>query len=123
MYVETLSASLDLWNNRYGRNLINAFRELQEEGVLEIIGTPQGERMRFTSSRPAPDLRVVVTIVRAPSPDEVLDLAALQSGTQFLSSSAPDEPHEFDAILQLRLGVRSEALPFHMSEPEDHHGH
>ena len=37
MYVENLGASLDLWNNRYGRNLINAFRELQEEGVLEII--------------------------------------------------------------------------------------
>lgn len=37
MYVDNLSASLDLWNNRYGRNLINAFRELQEEGVLEII--------------------------------------------------------------------------------------
>ena len=37
MYVETLTSSLDLWNNRYGRNLINAFRELQEEGVLEII--------------------------------------------------------------------------------------
>src|SRR5690606_26334991 len=37
MYVENLSASLDLWNNRYRRNLINAFRELQDEGVLEII--------------------------------------------------------------------------------------
>src|SRR5437868_2724509 len=37
MYVENLSASLDLWNNRYKRNLINAFRELQDEGVLEII--------------------------------------------------------------------------------------
>jgi 1,4-alpha-glucan branching enzyme len=37
MYVDNLTASLDLWNNRYGRNLINAFRELQEEGVLEII--------------------------------------------------------------------------------------
>src|SRR3982751_1744561 len=37
MYVETLTASLDLWNNKYQRNLINAFRELQEEGVLEII--------------------------------------------------------------------------------------
>ena len=37
MYVESLSASLDLWNNRYQRNLINAFRELQDEGVLEII--------------------------------------------------------------------------------------
>ncbi len=37
MYVENLSSSLDLWNNRYDRNLINAFRELQDEGVIEII--------------------------------------------------------------------------------------
>ena len=37
MYVKTLSASLTLWNDKYKRNLINAFRELQEEGVLEII--------------------------------------------------------------------------------------
>ena len=37
MYVENLGASLDLWNNKYRRKLINAFRELQEEGVVEII--------------------------------------------------------------------------------------
>jgi 1,4-alpha-glucan branching enzyme len=37
MYVETLSAALDLWNNKYNRNLVNAFRQLQDEGVLEII--------------------------------------------------------------------------------------
>jgi 1,4-alpha-glucan branching enzyme len=37
MYVDNLGASLDLWNNRYKRNLIKAFGELQEEGVLEII--------------------------------------------------------------------------------------
>jgi 1,4-alpha-glucan branching enzyme len=37
MYVEHLSASLQLWEERYGRDLILAFRELQEEGVLEII--------------------------------------------------------------------------------------
>jgi len=37
MYVENLSMSLHLWNDRYGRNLVNAFRELQDEGVLEII--------------------------------------------------------------------------------------
>src|SRR6476620_622194 len=33
MYVEMLGAALDLWNNKYQRNLINAFRQLQEEGV------------------------------------------------------------------------------------------
>jgi 1,4-alpha-glucan branching enzyme len=37
MYIDTFSASLDLWNNRYKRNIINAFRELQDCGVLEII--------------------------------------------------------------------------------------
>jgi 1,4-alpha-glucan branching enzyme len=37
MYVESLNASRDLWNNRYKRNLISAFRELQDEGALEII--------------------------------------------------------------------------------------
>src|SRR5688500_8603647 len=37
MYVQNLGASLNLWNNKYNRNLINAFRQLQDEGVLEII--------------------------------------------------------------------------------------
>jgi 1,4-alpha-glucan branching enzyme len=37
MYVETLGAALSLWNERYERDLIRAFRELQDEGVLEII--------------------------------------------------------------------------------------
>lgn len=37
MYARNLSAALHLWNDKYNRNLINAFRELQDEGVLEII--------------------------------------------------------------------------------------
>jgi len=37
MYVENLTASLGLWNDRYKRNLVSAFRELQDEGVVEII--------------------------------------------------------------------------------------
>jgi 1,4-alpha-glucan branching enzyme len=37
MYVDNLTASLGLWNDRYRRNLVDAFRELQNEGVLEII--------------------------------------------------------------------------------------
>lgn len=37
MYVENLTSSLHLWNDRYKRNLVNAFRELQDEGVVEII--------------------------------------------------------------------------------------
>ncbi len=37
MYLEHLSAAHNLWTTRYNRNLINAFRELQDEGVIEII--------------------------------------------------------------------------------------
>ena len=37
MYQENLRASLNLWNDRYNRDLVGAFRELQDEGVLEII--------------------------------------------------------------------------------------
>ncbi|QQS40807.1 MAG: DUF1957 domain-containing protein [Acidobacteriota bacterium] len=37
MYVDFLESSLELWNDKYNRNLINAFRELQDKGVLEII--------------------------------------------------------------------------------------
>jgi 1,4-alpha-glucan branching enzyme len=37
MYADNLGAAFALWNDRYDRNLIRAFRELQDEGVLEII--------------------------------------------------------------------------------------
>src|SRR3954452_21204516 len=37
MYAENLSTSLQLWNERYKRNLVKAFGELQDEGVFEII--------------------------------------------------------------------------------------
>ncbi|HYO91389.1 MAG TPA: hypothetical protein VEQ40_07120 [Pyrinomonadaceae bacterium] len=37
MYFENLSAAHNLWTTRYQRNLVHAFRELQEEGVLEIM--------------------------------------------------------------------------------------
>ncbi len=37
MYVETLRAASELWHNRYAGNLVRAFRELQDAGVIEII--------------------------------------------------------------------------------------
>src|SRR5215212_8804284 len=37
MYDETLTSALALWNDRYDRDLVRALRELQDEGVLEII--------------------------------------------------------------------------------------
>ncbi|GIU81524.1 MAG: DUF1957 domain-containing protein [Acidobacteria bacterium] len=37
MYIEIFEVSLRLWNDVYKHDLISAFRQLQEEGVLEII--------------------------------------------------------------------------------------
>ncbi|MEP7148552.1 MAG: 1,4-alpha-glucan branching protein domain-containing protein [Acidobacteriota bacterium] len=37
MYSEGLRASLGLWNDRYKRDLVAAFRELQDIGAIEII--------------------------------------------------------------------------------------
>jgi len=37
MYAVNLRSSLGLWNDRYHRNLVAAFRELQDEGAIEII--------------------------------------------------------------------------------------
>src|SRR5687767_7358066 len=37
MYAEGLRASLGLWNDRYRRDLVGAFRQLQDEGAVEII--------------------------------------------------------------------------------------
>ncbi len=90
------------------------------QGVVEIVDTPSGERLRFTSSQPSPGLIAIATIKRNGSQDEVLELIDVQDGTQFLSKIAPGEPHEFDAVLRLQVSGRSEALPFHMVEPEGH---
>ena len=37
MYVEMLSEASFLWHNVYSKNLVKAFRDLQDKGVLEII--------------------------------------------------------------------------------------
>jgi 1,4-alpha-glucan branching enzyme len=37
MYADNLRASLGLWNDRYKRDLVGAFRELQDEGAIEVI--------------------------------------------------------------------------------------
>lgn len=93
------------------------------EGDIEIIDTPDGERMRFTSAQPVPGLLAVVVIERDRPHGEILNLIAEPSGTQFLSEIAPEEPHEFKAVLRLQLDALAESLPFHMEEPEGHGSH
>jgi cation diffusion facilitator family transporter len=92
-------------------------------GKVEIIDTPQGERMTFTASCAAPSLQASIEIDRDSGRVEALQLVSSDNPTRWMSTKAPEEPHEFAARLRLRSGERAEALPFTMTEPEDHHGH
>ena len=89
-------------------------------GIIEIIDTPAGERIRFTTSEVLPNLDAEIVIHREGEP-EVLLLAPVSNTAQFQSAAVPGEPHEFTAELRLRDGDRSEILPFRMHEPHGHH--
>ena len=92
-------------------------------GRVEIIDTADGERMTFTASRAERDLQASIEIDRGAGRVEALPLDRVaQETSRWISTTAPEEPHEFAARLTLRSGGRAEALPFRMSEPEDHHG-
>ncbi len=89
-------------------------------GLLEIVDTAEGERMRFTVSRHKRGLKAVVEI-RRPDHVEVLPLVASPTDHHALQSAeAPAEPHEFDAVLKLGSDDGSIDLPFRMEEPEGH---
>ena len=90
-------------------------------GVLTIIETDAGERFQLTLSRGV-GVEATVRIDRGAGGIETLALAAVagQPAT-YLSAMAPEEPHEFDAVLDLKHGETRAALPFHFAEPEHHH--
>ncbi|RWD86686.1 cation diffusion facilitator family transporter [Mesorhizobium sp.] len=94
-------------------------------GLLEIVDTPQGERMRLRLSRHAEGLRANIAIERSGGGVERLPLSPVGGDHHYLQSLvAPAEPHEFSARLQLVAGADSEDLPFAMAEPDGHHhGH
>lgn len=90
-------------------------------GRLEIVDTLQGERMRLTLARHAPSLAAMVVIDRPGGETEVLALREVAGDHRMLQSDiAPEEPHEFNAILNLTIGERDEKLPFTMKEPPGH---
>lgn len=91
-------------------------------GVLEIIDTVEGERMRLTVSSHAHDLQAVVEIQRPGAVVETLTLLASPNDHHALQSAeAPAEPHEFDAVLKLAAADSTDILPFRMEEPAGHH--
>ena len=92
------------------------------EGALEIIDTPQGERIQFATKRATAGLSAVICIARDGGVVETLTLnASRDDPAKFLSTAAPAEPHTFHGELALCVAGRTEVLPFHVVEPDDHH--
>ncbi len=90
-------------------------------GLVEIVDTPGGERMRLTLARHVEGLSAKVVIDRPDGP-EVLELMPNMDNHHSLTSHAvPAEPHEFNATLVLTASDTSETLPFRMVEPDRHH--
>lgn len=91
-------------------------------GLLEIVDTPEGERMRLTVTKHVEALAVLVRIRRPGGNVEKLQLLpAANDHHVFQSAAAPEEPHEFEAELELAGGEQRETLLFRMKEPEGHH--
>lgn len=91
------------------------------EGVMEIVDTPAGERFRFTASRLEPGAEAVAEIARPGGEVERLPLDAHDGAPHVLMSAhAPQEPHEFTAVLRVAAAGREERLDFRMEEPADH---
>ena len=91
-------------------------------GLLEIVDTPKGERMRLTLDHPVGGLTATVTIDRAGGKVEVFPLVAVADNPRaYESAVAPEEPHEFSAQLRLKAGDRIHVSHFKMAEPAGHH--
>ncbi|KFL29772.1 cobalt transporter [Devosia riboflavina] len=90
-------------------------------GLLEIVDTAVGERMRLRLSRHATNLSAEVAIERANGAKEVLALRPAALDHHIMeSTAAPAEPHEFNARLLLASGSEVEELSFVMVEPAGH---
>jgi nickel/cobalt exporter len=92
------------------------------KGLIEIIDTPLGERMRFSVSKELAVSELIVEIDRDGGSIERLFLAVSPENPKlYLSTAVPGEPHEFSArILSRDL---NDAVSFSVKEPEDHHHH
>ena len=91
-------------------------------GLLEIVDTPKGERMRLRISRHAEGLKATVAIARDRGKVETLLLVPLSGDHHVLQSTiAPQEPHDFSATLVLKAGKQVEKLAFAMTDSEGHH--
>ena len=94
-------------------------------GALSIVDTAGGERFRLDVPAALPLDEATVRVMR---PHDRVEEHALVRGADgaWLSTEVPAEPHEFDALLELRCGDHRQELVFRMTEPAGHdhaHGH
>ncbi len=93
------------------------------KGHLEIVQTPDGERMKYSFSKKSEHLSLRVLINR-PDGLEILELNQVSGADFYMSNIAPSEPHEFAAELEMTAGTLREVIPFEMHEHHDHdHDH
>lgn len=93
------------------------------DGVLEIIDTPNGERMKYVARQAPTGLGLRVVINRSEQL-EIIPLVRVSEGSNiFVSDVAPNEPHEFSAEFEISFGDVRDVIPFEMHEPEHHHDH
>lgn len=91
-------------------------------GRIEIVETPLGERMRFSTSQVFSHSEFNVEIDRAHGEIERLSLVKSPENQRvFLSSIAPGEPHEFSA--RIFSADLDSSVSFSMSEPDEHDHH
>lgn len=93
-------------------------------GTIEIIDTPTGERMRYSSSIPLAQATLQVRIQRPGAQFEILKLQQSSIAPMiFLSEVEPAEPHEFVAFVDCEAPTGSDAVRFEMHEQEGHNDH
>lgn len=92
-------------------------------GLVEIMDTPAGERMRLTLDPAVPGLSPFVEILRTGHTEVLALVPQDQTHRIWLSDVPPEEPHEFKANVVLHAGSATELVPFEVHEPEDRHNH
>lgn len=89
-------------------------------GILEIIDTPIGERMRFVSHSRVDAKELLVEIRRAGTVEVLHMEESNEAPFVYLSMETPQEPHEFEATL--KLGTQDQ-FAFEIHELNHHHDH
>ena len=92
-------------------------------GLLEIIDTSEGERMKFTSEKSQEKLLLRVIINRSESLEVLVLKQSYPGSKEYLSEVAPNEPHEFSAEFEMTIDNQKNVMTFEMHEPHDHHEH